>query len=170
MKTRSDLSSREYWLGTSLKGRSGGGVRAVGGDAHGRKGAHVEPEGGRAGAAVIQKAHRPGGGFGVVEGVGDVEDAAVGLVFLVADEEGAGGGGVLEGLAVEGERVMSGGRLFLPGWGWIPWRRLWAARGGGRLREGLCLLGLGGELSGGREEERSQQDGEAGREPMKGIS
>ena len=52
-------------------------------------------------AAVIEEAHGARRGVGAVERVGHVEHAAVGLVFFVADDEGSGGGGVLESLSVE---------------------------------------------------------------------
>jgi len=66
----------------------------------------VQPDGGRAGAAVVQKAHRAGSRFGAVEGVGDVKHAAVGLVVGVADEQRAGCGRVLERFAAYGEFVV----------------------------------------------------------------
>ena len=71
--------------------------------------AHVQPERRRARSAVEREHERPHAAFGVVPHVRDIADARDRLVLVVADDEGAGGGGVVEGPAADGE-VMLGDR------------------------------------------------------------
>ena len=105
------LVEQRILVGNQLEGRSGGGIGAVGLNAHRRKRSHVQPQRGRAGAAVVEEANGARLGLGAIQGVGHVEDAAVGLILFIADEQGAGGRGVLECLAAEGDLVMGGDGL-----------------------------------------------------------
>jgi hypothetical protein len=117
-------------VGDDLVRGGAGGFGTGGDDAHGADRAHVEPEGGGAGTAVVEEGDRAGVGIGAVEGVGDREDAAVGMVVVaVADDEGACGCGIVEGFAVESEVVVGDGVL-------LRWD------GGGGLGFVACVAGV----------------------------
>src|SRR5690242_1860700 len=120
-------------------GRSDAGVD--GGDPLGREGSHVQPDGSRTGAAVINERDGALGKiFDVGTDVGREEEQGFGLVLFVFEEQAADGGLVRNGLTADLDGVVGDGRFFL-----------WRGRGGfgglfGRLR--FFLLGqtdYGGE-------------------------
>jgi len=90
-----------------LVGRGRVGAVVAQGDVAGAEDTEVEPDGGRAGAAVEGDHERAAGRGGrIVEGVGDEEDVGFGFAGFVEEREAAGGGGVLQGPAAEGEGVL----------------------------------------------------------------
>ncbi len=131
MKTMSVLSSRELALSSSLYGA--GGVNGVVGidDAARTEGAHVQPDGGGAGAAVVDE----GDGalaeiLHVAAGVGGGINQRGGFAFVVFQERGRGGGFVGDGLTVDVDGVVGGpgfflGRIGLGGFGVCLRRRAW---------------------------------------------
>ena len=101
MKTRSVVSSRLYWLSTKGVGR-GGLVLGVGRDDAARaEGAHVQPHGGRAGAAVVEEHDRARAWRGAFAEVGRVEHARGRGCVLGLGSVGRVHAGVGQHLAVE---------------------------------------------------------------------
>ena len=72
----------------------------------GADGAEVEEAGGGAGTAVEGEHH--GAVVCPIEGVGGVDDFGGGLAVLALHGDGADGGGVVEGLAVDGDGLLDG--------------------------------------------------------------
>ena len=115
----------------------------------------MEPDRGRAGAAVEGEGDRPlAAVLDAVAGVGDEEDGGPGLAVLLLEQEGAGGGGVGDLLAADDGLVLGGddllfglGRLELFGLGVF-----------GRVLGGPGPL-LGG---GGGEDRQDEQDRQYG--------
>src|SRR6202012_2900056 len=113
------------------------------------EGAHVHPERRRARPAVEAEGDGAGGGvLHAVERVGDVEDRGLDGPLVVPQQQGAGGGRVGVGPAVQGQRVLGDRRLLF-----------------GR-RRGLLLLRLR-VLAGGRGGRRLGQGGEGEQEEQK---
>ena len=100
----------------------------------------MQPDGRRAGAAVVKEGDGAGFGGRAVLGVGDVEDAAVGLVVFVLDEQVAGGRGVVDGVAAGAPVVLRFGLGF---------GRNGEGVFGLVLFHGLRLFGVGAGLDGG---------------------
>ena len=106
------LVEQAVLIGDDLKRSGTGGLRAVGHHAHRADRAHVQPDGCGAGAAVVEEGDGTGFRVGAVFGVGDVEDAAVGLVVVITDEQRAGGRRVVDELTVQVQIVLGGGETF----------------------------------------------------------
>ena len=117
-------------------------------DALGADRAHVQPDGGGAGAAVEGKSHGPLRGIdllgvGVEFGVGDEEDVRLGLLVLrVLHQHVAGGGAVFDDLAPDGQLVLGDGQHGL--------LLLLGRCGGGGLLVRVLVLFLGLFLGGGQ--------------------
>src|SRR5277367_3340210 len=95
--------------------RRGRSVGVVGGDDAARtEGAHVQPDGSGAGAAVVDEGDGALGEiFGVAARVGGGIDQRGGLAFFVFEESGGGGGFVGDGLVVDFNGVVAGPGFFL---------------------------------------------------------
>ena len=88
-------------------GGVGGAVASVAeGDMLGADGSEVEEAGGRARAAVEGEHH--GAVVCAVEGISRVDDFSGGLAVFALHGDGADGGGVVEGLAVDGDGLFDG--------------------------------------------------------------
>src|SRR5206468_2313978 len=122
----------------------------------GPEGAEVEPDGGRSGPAVVRVGDRPLRlvGDAVPRVVGEV-DGGPGLAVLVAQDQRAGGGRVVDLLAADHRLVLGGDQFVFDLW-----------RGGGRFMLGARhlrvwsvagFLGiLGGERSEGKREGKDE--------------
>ena len=67
---------------------------------------HVQPDRRRARSPVVEKGHRPRLWIGAILRVGHIEDAAVRLILLVADQQVPGRSGVMDRSAVCGPVVL----------------------------------------------------------------
>src|SRR6185312_14518748 len=137
------------------------GGRAVGLDAHRAERAHVQPQGRRAWAAVVQECHWPRAALAtvLVHGVGGVEHTGLGLVLVIADDQRASGRFVFVAASANGDFV-GGASLVLGG-----------RRGGGLGGTGLGrrwrVFRLDGTKKGQREHAGQQrQDGVAHEFPL----
>ena len=70
------------------------------------EGAHVQPDGSRAGTAVVGERQRPLGGVGAVERVGDEEHLGFDFSRRVFDRHASGSRGVAQRPAVDGDLMM----------------------------------------------------------------
>ncbi len=105
------------------------------------EGAHVQPDRRRAGPAVVEEGDRSRGHVLLaVAGVGDVKHARHRRALVVADQQGAGGGGVTDVLTVDGDAAVGHDRGFF---GYL-------RRGGFLLCRGSTGGGIGGMQQGRR--------------------
>ena len=113
MKTRSVWSSQVDSLSTSRNG--GGGITGLVGDRHPLRPerAQVQPDRGRARAAVEAEHERASGSRDVVQGVGDEEDPRLGFPLGVLDRHQPGRGRVLELFAVDLDLMVGDDRFFV---------------------------------------------------------
>ena len=101
-------------VGTGLEILRGHAFRLVGLHPHRAEAAHVQPDGGRTGAAIVKEGDGPVAG--AISGVAGVKQADDRLAGIIAHRQRAGLRGIGDGLALDGHAALGSGQLFLNRW------------------------------------------------------